>query len=354
MNSIENHLTSLIPTLAGPLPPELIQLATSLVAQSKNRISNLKPNEEICREYVCAHIACDPPALRASIHTLCTALGAPGAHRHVIAGTTSMLSEPSTAASVQRSHLPLITAITLLTIERLLPEGKNVTVGAAGKWKRGEGYIMKRDGVMGALGGGVGKAGFSKEDTDGWVKELSRRGIRELPWLKEVPDGVGLKVRAGDKVEVELVVGTVKKGRKTAVRKPAAAKKKKDEDAAAEVGVEAEVQGGEEAGVVGVVEEGETVQVPVPVQKKVQTRAARPRQKTAAAAAVAMPPAKRQKVEKVESGIGSFMQGAVDYLSENKRRTYKTWEARMVATAAEVEKEGGLPSQQQQAAVVGG
>ncbi|KAH8155364.1 uncharacterized protein LAJ45_00374 [Morchella importuna] len=59
MNSIENHLTSLIPTLAGPLPPELIQLATSLVAQSKNRISNLKPNEEICREYVCAHIACD-------------------------------------------------------------------------------------------------------------------------------------------------------------------------------------------------------------------------------------------------------------------------------------------------------
>ncbi|KAH8155363.1 uncharacterized protein LAJ45_00373 [Morchella importuna] len=194
---------------------------------------------------------------------------------------------------------------------------------------------MKRDGVMGALGGGVGKAGFSKEDTDGWVKELSRRGIRELPWLKEVPDGVGLKVRAGDKVEVELVVGTVKKGRKTAVRKPAAAKKKKDEDAAAEVGVEAEVQGGE----AGVVEEGETVQVPV--QKKVQTRAARPRQKTAAAAAVAMPPAKRQKVEKVESGIGSFMQGAVDYLSENKRRTYKTWEARMVATAAEVEKEGG-------------
>lgn len=73
MNSIENHLTSLIPTLAGPLPPELIQLATSLVAQSKNRISNLKPNEEICREYVCAHIACDrysPPPPFPSLSSL--------------------------------------------------------------------------------------------------------------------------------------------------------------------------------------------------------------------------------------------------------------------------------------------
>ncbi|KAH0612656.1 uncharacterized protein H6S33_009036 [Morchella sextelata] len=399
MNSIENHLTSLIPTLAGPLPPELIQLATSLVAQSKNRISNLKPNEEICREYVCAHIACDrlrtqldlptitprlplpkktygalytqfqkalplrtrlpsaptasttttttdappptpitlPPPLRASIHTLCTALGAPGAHRHVIAGTTSMLSEPS--ASALRSQLPLVTAITLLTIERLLPEGKNVTVGAAGKWKRGEGYIMKRDGVMGALGG-VGKAGFSKEDTDGWVKELSRRGIRELPWLKEVPDGVGLKVRAGDKVEVELVVGTVKKGRKPAVKKAAAAAaRKKKGDGEAEAEAESQLQG-EEEGV------GEKAAAPPP-QKKMQTRAARPKP-----AVIAMPAAKRQKVEKVESGIGSFMQGSVDYLGETKRRTYKTWEARVLAMAAEMEKDG-VPPAPQQAAVVG-
>ncbi|KAI5839347.1 origin recognition complex subunit 6-domain-containing protein [Morchella snyderi] len=417
MNSIENHLTSLIPTLAGPLPPELIQLAASLVAQSKNRISNLKPNEEICREYVCAHIACDrlrtqldlptitprlplpkktygalytqfqkalplrtraptaPPAssatgtgngaststpadappptpitlsppLRASIHTLCTALGAPGAHRHVIAGTTSMLSEPSSTSAPlqQRSQLPLVTAITLLTIERLLPEGKNVTVGAAGKWRRGEGYIMKRDGVMGALGG-VGKAGFTKEDTDGWVKELSRRGIRELPWLKDVPDGVGLKVRAGDKVEVELVVGTVKKGRKPAVKKgaaAAAANKKKKKKGGEEPGV-AGVQGGEEP----VVVEEPVVEQP---QKKMQTRAARPKPKPAV---VAMPAAKRQKVDKVESGIGSFMQGSVDYLGETKRRTYKTWEARVLAMAAELEREG-VPPQQQQAAVVGG
>lgn len=397
-SSIENNLTSLIPTLAGPLPPELIQLATSLVAQSKNRISNLKSGEEICREYVCAHIACDrlrtqldlptitprlplpkktygalytqfqkalplrtrpplapaptastsastsadaappqpivlSPTLRASIHTLCTSLSAPGAHRHVIAGATCMLSDP--AAATLRSQLPLVTAITLLTIERLLPEGKNVTVGTAGKWKRGEGYIMKRDGVMGALGG-VGKAGFTKEDTDGWVKELSRRGIRELPWLKDVPDGVGLKVRAGDKVEVELVVGTVKKGRKPAVKK-APVKKKKEEAPEAETETETQQQQQQQE---EEQEEGEERQqeeaVPAPPQRKMQTRA-RPKP------AVQPPQPKRQKVEKVESGIGTFMQGSVDYLGENKRRGYKTWEAKVMARVAEIENEGPPP-----------
>lgn len=57
--SIEPDLTSLLPSLAGPIPPELLELTASLVAQSRTRISNLKPQEEIARSYVCAHIACE-------------------------------------------------------------------------------------------------------------------------------------------------------------------------------------------------------------------------------------------------------------------------------------------------------
>lgn len=57
--SLEPTLTGLIPGLVGPLPPELVQLAASLLAQSKTRISSLKPQEEVARQYVCSHIACD-------------------------------------------------------------------------------------------------------------------------------------------------------------------------------------------------------------------------------------------------------------------------------------------------------
>lgn len=57
--SLEPDLISLLPSLAGPIPAELVNLATSLLAQSRSRISNLKPQEEVARSYVCAHIACD-------------------------------------------------------------------------------------------------------------------------------------------------------------------------------------------------------------------------------------------------------------------------------------------------------
>jgi hypothetical protein len=52
-------LTSLIPRHPGALPPELIELASSLLAQSRNKCSNLKPDEEIGRAYACANLACE-------------------------------------------------------------------------------------------------------------------------------------------------------------------------------------------------------------------------------------------------------------------------------------------------------
>jgi origin recognition complex subunit 6 len=57
MTSVETSLSSLLPTLNGNLPPELVHLATSLLAQSRTRL-NLKPNEEIARPYACAEVAC--------------------------------------------------------------------------------------------------------------------------------------------------------------------------------------------------------------------------------------------------------------------------------------------------------
>ena len=52
-------LNGLIPTLSGPLPSELIELALSLLAQSRNKASSLKAEEEIARSYACADIACE-------------------------------------------------------------------------------------------------------------------------------------------------------------------------------------------------------------------------------------------------------------------------------------------------------
>ncbi|OBT39781.1 hypothetical protein VE00_10229 [Pseudogymnoascus sp. WSF 3629] len=57
--SIEQSLTSLLPRLTIDLPSDLINLASSLVAQSRSVASNLKQDEEIGRAYVCAHIACE-------------------------------------------------------------------------------------------------------------------------------------------------------------------------------------------------------------------------------------------------------------------------------------------------------
>ena len=57
--TIIQALSGLIPSLNGPLPPDLVDLALSLLAQSRNKASSLKAEEEIARSYACAHIACE-------------------------------------------------------------------------------------------------------------------------------------------------------------------------------------------------------------------------------------------------------------------------------------------------------
>lgn len=57
--SIEQTLLSLLPTHNSDLPEPLTQLASSLLAQSRNRASTLKAEEEVARLYACANLACD-------------------------------------------------------------------------------------------------------------------------------------------------------------------------------------------------------------------------------------------------------------------------------------------------------
>ncbi|KAL8736116.1 MAG: hypothetical protein Q9181_002531 [Wetmoreana brouardii] len=57
--AITQALSSLIPELNGPLPQELLELAVSLLAQSRNKAGSLKAEEEIARTYACANLACE-------------------------------------------------------------------------------------------------------------------------------------------------------------------------------------------------------------------------------------------------------------------------------------------------------
>ncbi|KAI9158313.1 Origin recognition complex subunit 6 [Paramyrothecium foliicola] len=56
---IEQALLSLMPTQSTELPPTLVELAGSLLAQSRHRASTLKADEEVARLYACAHLACE-------------------------------------------------------------------------------------------------------------------------------------------------------------------------------------------------------------------------------------------------------------------------------------------------------
>ncbi|KAL1881395.1 hypothetical protein VTK73DRAFT_4155 [Phialemonium thermophilum] len=56
---VEQALFSLLPTLNTTVPQPLLELADSLLAQSRHKASTLKPEEEIARPYACAHIACN-------------------------------------------------------------------------------------------------------------------------------------------------------------------------------------------------------------------------------------------------------------------------------------------------------
>ncbi|KIW98317.1 uncharacterized protein Z519_01901 [Cladophialophora bantiana CBS 173.52] len=58
-SAIQQSLGSLLPTHSAKLPAPLVHLCESLLAQSRQRASHLKPEEEIARAYACCEIACN-------------------------------------------------------------------------------------------------------------------------------------------------------------------------------------------------------------------------------------------------------------------------------------------------------
>jgi origin recognition complex subunit 6 len=56
--SIHRTLNLIVPTTTT-LSPILIDLATTLLAQSRAKVPSLKPDEEIARPFACCHIACE-------------------------------------------------------------------------------------------------------------------------------------------------------------------------------------------------------------------------------------------------------------------------------------------------------
>ncbi|RVX67641.1 hypothetical protein B0A52_08170 [Exophiala mesophila] len=57
-STVRQSLQLLLPSHASKLPPSLVHLSESLLAQSRQRASNLKPEEEIARTHACCEIAC--------------------------------------------------------------------------------------------------------------------------------------------------------------------------------------------------------------------------------------------------------------------------------------------------------
>lgn len=57
-STVRQSLQLLLPSHASKLPPSLVHLSESLLAQSRQRASNLKQEEEIARTHACCEIAC--------------------------------------------------------------------------------------------------------------------------------------------------------------------------------------------------------------------------------------------------------------------------------------------------------
>ncbi|KAL6708395.1 hypothetical protein ACN47E_002658 [Coniothyrium glycines] len=68
--NIEQSLTGLLPTLNGPLPPELLELSLSLLTRSRSVAQSLKSDEEIARPYACAQLACERLKQRLNLPTI--------------------------------------------------------------------------------------------------------------------------------------------------------------------------------------------------------------------------------------------------------------------------------------------
>ncbi|OJD37766.1 origin recognition complex subunit 6 [Diplodia corticola] len=97
---VEQALVGLVPAHNGPIPPELLNTAVSLLAQSRNKASSLRPEEEIARTYACAHLACERLKQRLNLPPIAPRPPIPPrAYKRVYAYLDSALTTTTTPSS---------------------------------------------------------------------------------------------------------------------------------------------------------------------------------------------------------------------------------------------------------------
>ncbi|EEH48924.2 uncharacterized protein PADG_05003 [Paracoccidioides brasiliensis Pb18] len=120
--SLQQALANLLPTHAEALPPELVNHASNLLAQSRSYGSSLRPEEEIARPYVCAEIACKRLSKSLKLPPL---LGRPPCPPRVYKKTYTYLEQAllksSTTASRTTPRKPTGTSTSLRTPSKNSP-----------------------------------------------------------------------------------------------------------------------------------------------------------------------------------------------------------------------------------------
>ncbi|KAE9380553.1 hypothetical protein N431DRAFT_540155 [Stipitochalara longipes BDJ] len=192
-------LDNLIPRHSGALPPELIELASSLLAQSRNKCSNLKQEEEIARAYACANLACErlkttlnlppieprpplPPRVYSKLYayfdrTLTTSAArnrAQGRSSPSKASSSTSRSSPSTKATKATSSARSTTSSTQPFPQRLTP----------GKEKSFESFRKNRTAKKGLK---YTSNTEKDERIPGWVGPVTRFLCREMETPRAVP-----------------------------------------------------------------------------------------------------------------------------------------------------------------------
>ncbi|KAF1989307.1 hypothetical protein K402DRAFT_390891 [Aulographum hederae CBS 113979] len=106
--SIEQSLHTLLPSYSSSLPPELLNLATSLLAQSRSKASTLKSEEEIARPYACAHLACERLKSKFNLPDIVSNPPVPPPKYKKLYSylDTALASRPSRAANQERNVAP--------------------------------------------------------------------------------------------------------------------------------------------------------------------------------------------------------------------------------------------------------
>ncbi|KAK8227726.1 origin recognition complex subunit 6-domain-containing protein [Phyllosticta paracitricarpa] len=353
---LEQALAGLIPSHNGPLPPELTTMASSLLAQSRSKASSLKPEEEIARTYACAHLACERLKQRLNLPAIQPRPPvAPRTYRKVYDYFENALrgSAANTPASAGRRRRAVVEA----------------DKDAAG---RGRATPRSRAAVTGA----TGAKDFGGEPPE-WIMPLIRTLCKTLDAPAAVPhvyaglrsvlrltssssslpssgtrgrptreaarakSGGGGGVAEGD--IAALVVALVFF---VSVRMAGRATGKAEHDARRNKAAAVLMDGGYANGVddKALAKQIDDMVARAGEQKWVDETQEQRRRSSAAAGGGdknASTPLKQSRADSssLRGGLGTMMQESVDYLSEEKRRDYKVWRAKIMKQVEAIEKE---------------